>query len=62
MTYDNEAYRQWRHESNKHYFESAPTDFEADDYQPLDETGTVPDSWVEDDADIEVDLDAELPF
>ena len=62
MTQNNEAYREWRHESNKYYFETAPTDYEDDDYQPLDETGAVPDSWTEDEWTFDADLDAELPF
>jgi hypothetical protein len=59
---DSEAYRNWRNEMNKHYFESAPTDYEAADEEPLDETGPVPDGWDEDDPDANPDLNTELPF
>jgi hypothetical protein len=57
---DSHSYREWLNEMFRHYSETEPDDFEADDYQPLDETGTVPDSWNE--PDDKPDLDADLPF
>jgi hypothetical protein len=63
MTFDNEAYRQWRNESNKDYFETAPTDYEApDDEEPLAGPDDAPAGWDEDDPDVNPDLNAELPF